>query len=82
MAGLWRVLDASLTRISAGINVALDEGAVAQFAAMYDRHIDAEETVLLPALRRLLRDADWTAIGRSMQFRRDIGHRALRPRTL
>ena len=72
MAGVWRGLDASLARISLGADVALDEDAVAQFAAMYDQHIDAEETVLLPALRRFLRDADWSVIGRSMAARRGL----------
>ena len=72
MAAIWRGLDAALARIGAGTDVALDEDAVAQFAAMYDRHIDAEETVLLPALRSFLREADWTAIGHSMAARRGL----------
>jgi hemerythrin-like domain-containing protein len=70
MAGLWRQLDAVLARISAGEPAVPDEALVAQFAAMYDAHIDAEENILLPALRRVVAAAEWNAIGRAMAERR------------
>ena len=70
MAGLWRQLDAVLARISAGEPAVPDEALVAQFATMYDAHIDAEENILLPALRRVVAAAEWNAIGRAMAERR------------
>ena len=70
MAGLWRQLDAVLARISAGEPAVPDEALAAQFAAMYDAHIDAEENILLPALRRVVAAAEWKAIGSVMAERR------------
>ncbi len=72
MAALWRQLDAVLARISAGDAAALDRDAVARFASMYDRHIEAEETVLLPALQRVLNAEDWSRVGRAMAERRGL----------
>ena len=72
MAALWRQLDAVLARISACDAVALDREAVVRFASMYDRHIEAEETVLLPALKRALDAEDWRRVGRAMAERRGL----------
>lgn len=72
MAALWRQLDAVLARISAGDAVALDRDTVLRFASMYDRHIEAEETVLLPALKRALDAEDWRRVGRAMAERRGL----------
>lgn len=72
MADLWRQLDAVLARLSAGEAVTPDAALVARFAAMYDQHIDIEENVLLPALKRALGPADWNAVGRAMAERRGL----------
>jgi len=72
MAHRWRAIDTVLARISAGEPAALDEQEIRAFADAYDRHIDDEESVLLPVLRRLLSAADWAAIGRSMAQRRGV----------
>jgi len=72
MAALWRELDAVLARISVGERAALDATLVSRFAAAYDAHIEAEETVVLPALKRALLPADWTAVGRAMAERRGL----------
>jgi hemerythrin-like domain-containing protein len=72
MAGLWRQLDAVLVRISAGEPAALEPSIVSRFAAMYDQHIDIEETVLLPALRRALTPSQWNDVGRAMAERRGL----------
>jgi hemerythrin-like domain-containing protein len=72
MADRWREIDSVLARISAGERTELDEQEVRAFAQAYDRHIYDEENVLLPALRRLLSAADWTAIGHSMAQRRGV----------
>ncbi|HTN49211.1 MAG TPA: hemerythrin domain-containing protein [Burkholderiaceae bacterium] len=72
MAERWRGLDGALARISAGEYVELDEDAVGEFADGYDRHIVDEETMLLPALKRLLLAPEWGEIGRSMAERRGL----------
>lgn len=72
MAERWRAIDAVLARISAGERAELDEHEVRAFIAAYDRHIDDEESVLLPVLQHLLSAADWTVIGHSMAQRRGV----------
>ncbi len=72
MAEVWRRLDVTLARISAGDPAPLDPDLIAGFAAGYDRHIDIEENVVLPALRRRLSAADWSSVGRSMAERRGL----------
>lgn len=72
MAGNWRRLDTPLARISAGEPAPLDPELIAAFASGYDRHIDLEEQVVLPALRRRLSASDWSSVGRSMAERRGL----------
>jgi hemerythrin-like domain-containing protein len=72
MAALWRELDAVLERICAGDAAPLAVERVDRFASIYDGHINAEENVLLPAMKRLLGAADWQAIGRAMAQRRGL----------
>jgi hemerythrin-like domain-containing protein len=72
MAGLWRRLDEMLAGIARGKPVALDQALIDRFATMYRHHIDAEERVLLPALRKVLGKSDWQAVGRAMAERRGL----------
>jgi hemerythrin-like domain-containing protein len=72
MAALWRELDAVLARIGAGSSAPLADELVERFESLYDAHIVAEETVLLPAMRRVLGAGDWQAIGISMARRRGL----------
>jgi hemerythrin-like domain-containing protein len=72
MAEVWRRIDVTLARISAGEPARLDPEVIAQFASGYDQHIDIEERVVLPALRRRLSAADWSSVGRSMAERRGL----------
>jgi hemerythrin-like domain-containing protein len=72
MATLWRELDDVLARISAGQQATLDAALVSSFAATYEAHIEAEETIVLPALQRVLGPADWASVGRSMAERRGL----------
>jgi hemerythrin-like domain-containing protein len=72
MAGLWKVLDAALAKVSRGERVALEQQLIDRFATMYRHHIDAEEQVLLPALKKLLGRGDWQAVGRAMAERRGL----------
>ena len=72
MAGLWKRLDAALAEVSRGRNVALEQPLIDRFATMYRHHIDAEERVVLPALKKALNRNDWQAVGRSMAERRGL----------
>jgi hemerythrin-like domain-containing protein len=72
MAEVWRRLDVTLARISAGDPAPLNPKLIGQFASGYDRHIDIEENVVLPALLRRLSAADWSSVGRAMAERRGL----------
>jgi pyridoxamine 5'-phosphate oxidase len=72
MAGVWAALDADLAQVARGNAVQLSQAAVDRFATMYRHHIDAEERVLLPALKRALSARDWQQIGRAMAERRGL----------
>jgi len=72
MAGLWRKLDAVLAEISSGRAVALEQPLIDRFATMYRHHIDAEERVLLPAMKKAFGKGDWLAVGRAMAERRGL----------
>ena len=72
MAGLWKRLDALLAEIARGKAVTLEQPLIDRFATMYRHHIDAEERVLLPALKKALGKNDWQAVGRAMAERRGL----------
>ncbi|MGZ8274711.1 MAG: hemerythrin domain-containing protein [Burkholderiaceae bacterium] len=72
MGGLWKRLDEVLAEISRGKGAKLEQSLIDRFATMYRHHIDAEERVVLPALRRVLGDNDWAAVGRAMAERRGL----------
>lgn len=72
MAGLWKQLDQVLAAISRGEQATLEQPLIDRFATMYRHHIDAEERVLLPALKRVLKSNDWQAVGRAMAERRGL----------
>lgn len=72
MAGLWKRLDEALAEVSRGKRVTLEQSLIDRFATMYRHHIDAEERVVLPALKKALSRSDWQAIGRSMAERRGL----------
>jgi hemerythrin-like domain-containing protein len=72
MAGLWRLLDRALADISRGQRVPVDPELIDRFAKMYRHHIDAEERVLLPALKRVLTASEWQAVGKAMAERRGL----------
>lgn len=72
MARLWTRLDAVLAAIGRGEAAALEDALIDRFATMYRHHIDAEERILLPALKRVLDADDWQAVGRAMAERRGL----------
>src|SRR4030095_8879466 len=69
MAALWRGLDTTLAEIANDRPAALDLPLIERFANMYRLHIDAEEQVILPALKHVLDRADWDAGGRAIAAR-------------
>jgi pyridoxamine 5'-phosphate oxidase len=72
MAGLWKALDAELAAIASGQPIALDAHQCDRFESLYRRHIEIEEQIVLPALKRRLTADDWKAIGRTMAERRGL----------
>lgn len=72
LAGVWREVDALLSRVAAGERIEIPRPLAQRFAAAYDRHIAVEEGVILAALRRALQPADWQRVGRSMAARRGL----------
>jgi len=72
MAGIWKRLDALLAEIARGKAITLERTLIDRFATMYRHHIDAEERVLLPALKKALGKNDWQAVGRAMAERRGL----------
>jgi hemerythrin-like domain-containing protein len=72
MAGLWKRLDEVLAEISRGKRANLEQALIDRIATMYRHHIDAEERVVLPALKKTLTKGDWQAVGRAMAERRGL----------
>lgn len=69
---LWASIDASLARIARGEAVQLDTGQVEAFSRTYRRHIDVEESVVMPAMRRHYSATDWNEVGAAMARRRGV----------
>lgn len=72
MEGQWMALRAVLQRIAGGEPVALPTPDVERFVQAYTKHIEREETELLPTAARLLGDAELERLGRAMRERRGI----------
>ena len=68
----WENIRAVLERVVAGDNVELNSQAVEAFVTLYERHIEREESELLPMAARLLSDDELDTIGRAMRERRGI----------
>lgn len=72
MAGLWARLDAILAEIARGKPAVIEQTLIDRFATMYRHHIDAEERIILPALKKSLAKNEWQAVGRAMAERRGL----------
>lgn len=68
----WAQLKQSLEQITQGQAAALEPTLVERYATGYTRHLKLEETVLAPALKSALNDADWSEIGAAMAARRGV----------
>ena len=72
LEALWQHIRAVLAHVAAGEDVLLDAHAVEAFVGLYERHIEREESELLPMATRLLSDDELDRIGRAMRERRGI----------
>jgi hemerythrin-like domain-containing protein len=69
----WQRLRITLARIAAGESAPLASDDVEALVGLYERHIEREDTELLPMAARLLSDDALASIGRAMRERRGIG---------
>ena len=72
LTALWSSMRLCLQGLVDGTSAALDGSAAGAFAGQYRRHIEVEETELLPLARRLLDSATVDALGASMAARRGV----------
>ena len=73
LGAIWSRLRGVLERVAAGESVPLAADDVEALVGRYERHIEREESELLPMAARLLSDDDLARIGRAMRERRGIG---------
>jgi pyridoxamine 5'-phosphate oxidase len=69
---LWSALDAALEQIERGVVARLDSAPVAAFGQTYRGHIEVEEGVVMPAMKRVFDTSDWADVGRAMAARRGV----------
>lgn len=69
----WRALRPLLAGIAAGQRANLSARTVRELTALYDAHIEREETELIPLARKAFDATTIAAIGREMQERRGAG---------
>ncbi|MGE5339316.1 MAG: hemerythrin domain-containing protein [Gemmatimonadota bacterium] len=72
LAEIWSGLRVALTSIEHNKAAILDRPTIALFVSRYHAHMQIEETVIEPALKRLLRKGDLAAIGKAMAKRRGV----------
>jgi hemerythrin-like domain-containing protein len=69
----WQRVRSVLERVVTGERMSLESEHVEALVALYERHIEREESELLPMAARLLSDEDLDRIGRAMRERRAQG---------
>jgi hemerythrin-like domain-containing protein len=69
----WRRLRDVLERIVTGESAPLAADDVEALVGLYERHIEREESELLPMAARLLSENELARVGRAMRERRGIG---------
>jgi hemerythrin-like domain-containing protein len=69
---LWSSLDGALAQIERGTAAQLNAGEIEAFGRTYRRHIEVEEGVVMPAMKRAFSAADWKAVGSAMAQRRGV----------
>jgi hemerythrin-like domain-containing protein len=78
LAPLWQGLRRTLTAIEKHAPTSFDPAAVSEFVRRYREHVDIEDTVIGPVLRRALAQADLDTIGQAMAQRRGVDWPQLR----
>lgn len=77
LEALWQRLRKVLAQVAAAEPAALSADDVEAFVGLYERHIERENTELLPMAARLLSDDALAAVGRAMRERRNIPDSAI-----
>ncbi len=72
LALLWRRLSVALRQIGTGAASALDAALARRFIALNRRHLEFENTHVLPLARQALGAADVERLGRAMAARRGV----------
>ncbi len=72
MASQWQVLAVQLNAIADGSAARLSSAHVAAFQAIYQEHMQIEETQIAPMALRLFSPAQMQQLGKAMQARRGI----------
>ncbi len=72
LEGLWHAIRVVLVGVVAREPVMLDAQQVEALSNAYARHIEREESELLPMAGRLLGDAELEKVGRAMRERRGV----------
>jgi pyridoxamine 5'-phosphate oxidase len=68
----WQVLEAQLSLISTGSAADLNNIDVTSFQAIYQEHMQIEETQIAPMAMRLFSQEQMYKLGQAMQARRGI----------
>lgn len=72
MADQWRRLEVQLSDIADGSSASLKQDDVVQFQALYQEHMQIEETQIAPMAMRLFNPSQMHKLGQAMQARRGI----------
>lgn len=72
MHEIWRKLDQQLTLIASGQSALLTPTDVTEFATVYHRHMQMEESMIAPMAKRLFSPAQTSQLGNAMRLRRGI----------
>lgn len=72
MASMWENLEVSLIQIAKGENAALQVQDVRAFEAIYQEHMQIEETQIAPMAKRLFSDVQMHTLGQAMKKRRGV----------
>lgn len=72
MATMWAQLETQLTAIASGTAAELNEELVLQFQALYQEHMQIEETQIAPMAQRLFSQEQMQQLGQAMKQRRGV----------
>jgi hemerythrin-like domain-containing protein len=76
----WQRVRSVLEQVGAGERVSLEDADVEALVTLYRRHIEREESELLPMAARLLSDEGLDRVGRGMRERRGLNREGVHAR--